>query len=89
MYTFGKVVVFDMLIAIFDKNYGSFSPKILCRIFLSEFVSGYFKTKKTKQKNVIFSTKLEGGGGSGRATKKKNFFCGFHKQILYKKKQGK
>ena len=41
-------------------------------LFLSEFVSGYFKTNK-------------GGGGGygliGRATRKKELFCGFPKPL--------
>ena len=51
--------------------------KLCGDFFLSEFVSGYFNTKKNP-----FSTKLERGGGYGlsdRATKRNDFFCGFPK----------
>ena len=57
-YSSVQVDVFDKFVAIYGKKYGSFNPKILWRIFLSEFVSGYFKTKKP----VLFATKPEGGG---------------------------
>ena len=43
--------------------------------FLSEFVSGYYETKK-REKKVPFATKLEGGGQdfSGQITKNNHFF---------------
>ena len=54
-----KSLFLDKFVAIFSKKYGSFSL-FLEYLFLAEFVSGYFKTKK----NVPF----------GRATKKRTFF---------------
>ena len=45
----GKVVVFDMFVAIFGQKCGFFSQKFWGEYFLlSKFVFGYFKTKKRK-----------------------------------------
>ena len=46
------------------KNMAILVQKFCGGLFLSEFVSGYFKTKK----KVPFSTKLEGGGGKALVT---------------------
>ena len=70
-----KSLFFDKFVVIFGKKYGPFSQKNLRRIFLSEFVYGYFKTKK----KFLFPLSSRGGGKALVAgpLKKRTFFAVF------------
>ena len=59
---------FDKFVADLAKKYGSFSPKILWRIFLSEFVSDYFKTRN-KKFLLPLSARGRGGSLNGRSVR--------------------
>ena len=58
-----SVGIFTWLLQYFPKNRAILVQKLWGEKKLSEFVFGYFKTKKKiQQKKVPMATKLEGGG---------------------------
>ena len=76
---------FDKFVAIFGKKNMALLVQKFCGDFiLSEFVSGYFKTKKWRKK-VPFSTELKGGGKAlvTGPLNKITFFCGFPYEVLF------
>jgi len=83
-----SVGIFTWLLQYFPKNRAILVQKLWGEKKLSEFVFGYFKTKKKiQQKKVPMATKLGGGGGKALVARPLVeelffFFCGFPYELF-------